>query len=87
MCWWWYHERHYRLIIKILKPDLKALILERLDDVTQESSATWNNADAGHSALCEINYTSQNEDSSVDIHKVIDLCTQLETTLKLSYAF
>ncbi len=66
------------LLSKLLKPDLKVLILERLDDVAQESSAAWNNAGTGHSALCELNYTPQNKDGSVDIHKAIDICTQFE---------
>ncbi|GGG49439.1 malate dehydrogenase (quinone) [Bizionia arctica] len=68
------------LLSKLLKPDLKVLVLERLDAVAQESSATWNNAGTGHSALCELNYTPQNEDGSVDIHKAIDICTQFETS-------
>ena len=68
------------LITKILKPETKILILERLDKVAQESSATWNNAGTGHSALCELNYTPENEDGTVDIEKAIDICTQFETS-------
>ncbi len=44
------------LITKLLKPEMDILILERLDKVAQESSAAWNNAGTGHSALCELNY-------------------------------
>ena len=65
------------LITKILKPELNILILERLDDVALESSAAWNNAGTGHSALCELNYCPQ-KDNSVDISKAIDICTQFE---------
>lgn len=54
------------------------LILERLDKVAQESSAAWNNAGTGHSALCELNYTPQNEDGSINIDKAIDICNQFE---------
>ncbi len=66
------------LLAKILKPELKVCILERLGDVAQESSSAWNNAGTGHSALCELNYTPQNEDGSVNINKAIDICTQFE---------
>lgn len=66
------------LMAKILKPDLKVLILESLDEVAQESSAAWNNSGTGHSALCELNYTPENEDGTVNIDKAIDICTQFE---------
>ncbi|MEP2281413.1 malate dehydrogenase (quinone) [Maribacter sp.] len=66
------------LLVKQLKPDLKVLIVERLDKVAQESSAAWNNAGTGHSALCELNYTPENEDGTVDIKKAINICTQFE---------
>ena len=66
------------LLTKILKPELKILILERLDDVAKESSATWNNAGTGHSALCELNYTPEDEKGNIHIEKAIDICTQFE---------
>lgn len=71
------------LLSKLLKPDLKVLILERLDEVVQESSATWNNAGTGHSALCELNYTPEDEDGKVHIEKAIDICTQFEMSKQL----
>lgn len=66
------------LLAKILKPDLKILILERLDGVGKESSDTWNNAGTGHSALCELNYTPMDENGNVSISKAIDICQQFE---------
>ncbi|MBS0985245.1 malate:quinone oxidoreductase [Acetobacter thailandicus] len=54
-----------------LQPDWKISIFERLEDVAQESSDAWNNAGTGHSALCELNYTPQKPDGSVDISKAI----------------
>lgn len=68
------------LISKLLKPDLKVLILERLDNVAQESSAAWNNAGTGHSALCELNYCPQEEDGSISIKKAIEICKQFEVS-------
>ena len=68
------------LLVKQLKPDLNVLIVERLDKDAQESSAAWNNAGTGHSALCELNYTPQTEDGTIDINKAINICTQFETS-------
>ncbi|WP_375253657.1 malate dehydrogenase (quinone) [Dokdonia donghaensis] len=68
------------LMAKMLKPDLSILILERLGDVAQESSAAWNNAGTGHSALCELNYCPEQEDGSVSIKKAIEICKQFEIT-------
>ncbi|MGB2686015.1 MAG: malate:quinone oxidoreductase, partial [Olleya sp.] len=65
------------LMSKILKPDLKVLIVERLSEVAQESSAAWNNAGTGHSALCELNYCPE-EDGKVVIEKAIKICQQFE---------
>ncbi len=65
------------LMSKILKPELKVLIVERLDDVAQESSAAWNNAGTGHSALCELNYCPE-IDGEVSIKKAITICQQFE---------
>lgn len=66
------------LLCKILKPDLNILILERLGNVAKESSASWNNAGTGHSALCELNYTPEDKDGNIDIHKAIKICGQFE---------
>lgn len=66
------------LLSKIVEPSLKILILERLDDVAKESSDSWNNAGTGHSALCELNYTPEKEDGSVNIDKAIKICKQFE---------
>ncbi len=66
------------LMAKMLNPDLKILILERLDAVAKESSAAWNNAGTGHSALCELNYTPEKEDGSIDISKALKVCSQFE---------
>ncbi|RMA58686.1 malate dehydrogenase (quinone) [Ulvibacter antarcticus] len=65
------------LLAKLLKPDLRILLLERLDKVAQESSAAWNNAGTGHSALCELNYCPQSE-NGVDISKAVEICNQFE---------
>ena len=67
------------LMAKLFDPNMKILILERLDDVALESSAAWNNAGTGHSALCELNYCPQ-ENGGVSIKKAIDICNQFEVS-------
>lgn len=66
------------LMLKLIDENQKILILERLDRVALESSAAWNNAGTGHSAFCEMNYTPQNEDGSINITKAIKVCSQFE---------
>ena len=67
-------------LLKELQPDLKIEIFERLDKVAAESSDAWNNAGTGHSALCELNYTPENEDGSVDISKAIKIMESFEVS-------
>lgn len=66
------------LMLKLIDKNQKILIFERLDRVALESSAAWNNAGTGHSAFCELNYTPENEDGSIDVSKAIKVCTQFE---------
>lgn len=66
------------LLTKLVQPKLNILILERLDEVALESSAAWNNAGTGHSALCELNYTPELEDGSIDTRKALKICKQFE---------
>jgi malate dehydrogenase (quinone) len=44
------------VLLRQANPDLKMIVLERLDAVSLESSNAWNNAGTGHAALCELNY-------------------------------
>lgn len=66
------------LMLKLIDPTTKILIVERLSDVAQESSATWNNAGTGHSAFCELNYTPENSKGEIDVSKAIEIFTQFE---------
>lgn len=66
------------LITKLLDPTKKILILERLEKPALESSSAWNNAGTGHSALCELNYTPEQENGSINIDKAVKICTQYE---------
>jgi malate dehydrogenase (quinone) len=53
-------------------------IIERLPKVAEESSEAWNNAGTGHNAYCELNYTPQLEDGSIDISKAIKIAHSFE---------
>lgn len=54
-----------------LEPGWSIDIYERLDQVADESSNAWNNAGTGHAAFCELNYTPQLADGSIDISKAV----------------
>ncbi len=66
------------ILLKELKPDLKIAILEKLEDAAQESSNAWNNAGTGHAALCELNYTPERSDGSIDISKALQVNTEFD---------
>ena len=59
--------------LKELQPDSKLVIFKRLGSAAEESSNAWNNAGTGHAALCELNYTPQRSDGSVDISKALEV--------------
>lgn len=68
------------VLLKELQPDLSIEIFERLDVAAAESSDAWNNAGTGHSAFCELNYTPQLPDGSVDTKKAIAIAESFEVS-------
>ena len=66
------------VFLKELDPLLKIEIYEVLGDAAQESSNAWNNAGTGHAALCELNYTPQKSDGSIDISKALEVNTEFD---------
>ena len=67
-------------LLKELQPDLTIEIVEALEMVAGESSNPWNNAGTGHAALCELNYTPEKPDGSVDISKAIQINEAFEVS-------
>lgn len=67
-------------LLRRLQPDWSMTFVERLDAVAAESSSPWNNAGTGHSALCELNYTPQRADGSIDIGKAVRINEQFQVT-------
>ena len=66
------------VLLKALDPSLTISVFERLDAVAAESSDAWNNAGTGHSAFCELNYTPERPDGSIDISKADKIAEQFE---------
>ena len=64
------------VFLKELQPDITIEIFERLDQPALESSDAWNNAGTGHSAYCELNYTSMDENGVVDVKKAVHIAEQ-----------
>lgn len=68
------------VFLKILDPDCKIIIMERLRGVALESSAAWNNAGTGHAGMCELNYTPEKKDGTVDCTKALKINEQFEVS-------
>lgn len=66
------------LIIKKMMPEAKIVIYEKLEEVAAESSNSWNNAGTGHSAFCELNYTPEQKDGSINIDKALQIASSFE---------
>src|SRR5690606_28585632 len=64
------------VILQKLEPSWTIQIFEVLPDVALESSNPWNNAGTGHAALCELNYTKELPDGSVDISQAVKINEQ-----------
>src|ERR1700739_4266815 len=71
------------IILKDLEPKLKIEIHEVLGNEAQESSNAWNNAGTGHAALCELNYTPEKADGSIDISKALQVNTEFDLSRQL----
>jgi len=68
------------VLLHELEPTWSITILERLGDVALESSSPWNNAGTGHSALCELNYTPEKADGTVDITQAVKVNEQFQVS-------
>jgi malate dehydrogenase (quinone) len=66
------------VLLKKLMPNCAIKIYERLSHAGAESSEALNNAGTGHSGFCELNYTPQKEDGTVDVAKAIRIANQFE---------
>jgi malate dehydrogenase (quinone) len=67
-------------LLRRLEPDWSITVIERLDAAAAESSDPWNNAGTGHAGLCELFYTPQLPDGSIDITKAVRVNEQFQVT-------
>ncbi|WP_134700705.1 malate:quinone oxidoreductase [Ammoniphilus sp. YIM 78166] len=67
-------------LLKELVPDWKITVYEKLATAGEESSNEWNNAGTGHASLCELNYTTERPDGSVDISKAIKVNEEFQVS-------
>jgi len=65
-----------------LDPSLKILMVERQSRVANESSHGLNNAGTGHAGYCELNYTPQRADGSIDIRRALEINAAFEMSLQ-----
>jgi malate dehydrogenase (quinone) len=66
------------MLLKQLDPSLRIKIIERMNTAAAESSDAWNNAGTGHSAFCELNYTPEKPDGTIDISKALKIAESFE---------
>ncbi|OPA79109.1 malate:quinone oxidoreductase [Paenibacillus selenitireducens] len=69
-------------LLKELVPDWKITVFEKLASAGEESSNEWNNAGTGHAALCELNYSDEKPDGSIDISKAINVNEQFQVSMQ-----
>lgn len=67
-------------LLKELAPDWEIKVFEKLKNPGEESSNEWNNAGTGHAALCELNYTTERADGSIDMSKAIHINEQFQVS-------
>jgi malate dehydrogenase (quinone) len=67
-------------LLRQVEPDWSITLVERLDGAAAESSDAWHNAGTGHSGLCELNYTPERPDGSIEISKAVQVNEQFQVT-------
>ncbi len=66
------------VFLRELEPSLRIELFEALEAPALESSEAWNNAGTGHAANCELNYTPQRADGSVDISRALEVNVEFD---------
>ncbi|GIG35175.1 putative malate:quinone oxidoreductase [Cellulomonas pakistanensis] len=70
-------------LLSELEPSWRIEIVERLDGIALESTDAWNNAGTGHAALCELNYTPERADGTIEIGKAVTINKQFALSCQL----
>ncbi len=66
------------VFLKEFEPTLTIEMVETLDGAALESSDAWNNAGTGHAANCELNYTPERPDGTIDISKALEVNVEFD---------
>jgi len=70
------------VLINEIYPDYPINLIERLSDVSLESSSALNNAGTGHAGYCELNYTPQKKNGEINISQAININEMFENSLE-----
>lgn len=68
---------------KQLAPEKSLAVLEKLSAPALENSFELNNAGTGHAALCELNYTPQRPDGSVETERAAEINEKFLVSLQM----
>lgn len=71
------------VLLKELEPSLSIEMFEGLEGAGRESSEAWNNAGTGHAANCEMNYTPERPDGSIDVSKALQVNVEFDLSRQL----
>ncbi len=71
------------VLLKQLEPSATMEMFEVLEGPGLESSQAWNNAGTGHAANCELNYTPERPDGSIDISKALQVNVEFDLSRQL----
>lgn len=71
------------VMLKELAPDWKITVFEQLGVAGGESSNEKNNSGTGHAALCELNYTVEQPDGSIDINAAVRINERFQLSRQL----
>lgn len=69
-------------LLSELDSSLNMMMVERLPNVAAESTDAWNNAGTGHAGYCELNYTPENADGSININRALAINAAFEMSLQ-----
>jgi len=71
------------ILLTKLNPSLSICLVEQLADVALESSDVLNNAGTGHAGYCELNYTPELNNRTIDIQRALSINANFEISLQL----
>ena len=70
------------VLLQQMDASLSITMVEQLPEVALESSDALNNAGTGHAGYCELNYTPQASDGSIDIKRALEINAAFEVSLQ-----